>query len=45
VRSIDEAELRRALKTAADALATELRRSDPKLAERLQPMLLELTAP
>jgi hypothetical protein len=44
VRSLDGAELRRALAEAAMALASEIDRADPTLAARLQPMLLELTA-
>jgi hypothetical protein len=43
VRSLDEAELRRALAAAADAFANELDRVDGSLARRLRPMLLELT--
>lgn len=43
VRSLDEAELRRALKAATASLATELAHSAPALAARLQPMLTELT--
>ncbi|GIH17259.1 nucleotidyltransferase domain-containing protein [Rugosimonospora africana] len=42
VRSLDEKELRRALGAALAALATEMRSSDPALAERLAPMLTEL---
>jgi hypothetical protein len=41
VRSLDEAELRRALAAAVDALAAELERSDPRLAARLRPTLEE----
>jgi hypothetical protein len=43
VRSLDEDELRRALAAAAVALATELERTDPALAARLQPTLEALT--
>lgn len=42
VRSLDEAELRRALAVAATAYAGELDHADPPLAERLRPMLAEL---
>ncbi len=45
VRSVGEAELHRALAAAADALAAELERTDPKLASRLRPMLLEVARP
>src|SRR5436190_24000503 len=45
VRSLDEAELLRALGAAVDALVTELDVTDPELSARLRPMLLELTAP
>jgi hypothetical protein len=45
VRSLDHAELRRALAAAAAALAAELDRTDPALAGRLRPMLTDLTAP
>ena len=44
VRSLDEAELRRALKAAVTALEAELRRTDPDLAARLRPMLTDLAA-
>lgn len=44
VRSLDEAELRRALASATAAYAAELEHSDPALAERLWPMLAELVA-
>jgi hypothetical protein len=44
VRSIDEAELRRALKAAVTALDAELARFDPDLAARLRPMLSDLAA-
>ncbi|MGC9670576.1 hypothetical protein ACNTMW_29030 [Planosporangium sp. 12N6] len=44
VRSLDEAELRRALAAAATVLATELAYTDPALATRLRPMLAELGA-
>jgi hypothetical protein len=43
VHSLDEAELRRALRAVGEALASELQQSDPELADRLQPMLAELT--
>ena len=42
VRSLDEAELRRALGVAAAALTAELQRTDEALAERLRPALEEL---
>ncbi|MHB8469585.1 MAG: hypothetical protein ACYDCH_07520 [Gaiellaceae bacterium] len=42
VRSLDEAELRRALRAAAAALTAELERSDPPLAARLEATLREL---
>jgi hypothetical protein len=42
VRSVDDAELTRALGTAGRALAAELARADPDLAARLGPMLAEL---
>lgn len=45
VRSLDEAELRRAFAAAAAALADELERTDAKLCARLRPMLLDLAAP
>lgn len=45
VRSLDEAELRRALKAAVTALEAELRRTDPDLAARLRRMLTDLAAP
>jgi predicted nucleotidyltransferase len=44
VRSADETELRRALSAAVGALAAELARSDPALADRLRPALTELAA-
>jgi len=44
VRSLGEAELRRALAAAAEALVAELERSDPELAGRLRPTLAELAA-
>lgn len=44
VRSTDETEPRRALPAAATVLTTELTRTDPTLAERLQPILTELAA-
>jgi hypothetical protein len=43
VRSIDEAELRRALGAAGAALTEELKRTEPALALRLQPTLEVLT--
>jgi hypothetical protein len=42
VRSLDEAELRRALAAASAALTVELERTDEALAERLRPVLEEL---
>jgi Nucleotidyltransferase domain len=42
VSSLDEAELRRALASAAAALTAELERTDPELAQRLRPTLEEL---
>jgi hypothetical protein len=42
VRSLDEAELRRALGVAAAALTAELERTDEALGERLRPALEEL---
>jgi hypothetical protein len=42
VRSLDEAELQRALNAATTALSTELTRTDPALATRLRPILTEL---
>ena len=44
VRSLDEVELRRALASVATFLANELARTDHALAERLGPMLLDLTS-
>jgi hypothetical protein len=44
VRSLDAAELRRALAAAIDALADELQRGDPRLADRLRPTLQRLAA-
>ena len=44
VRSLDEAELRRALAAAAAALAAELEREDAALAARLHPTLEELAS-
>jgi len=44
VRSLDEAELRRALAAGAAAYAAELEHVDPALAGRLKPMLAELLA-
>ncbi|MDP9405295.1 MAG: hypothetical protein M3O86_01655 [Actinomycetota bacterium] len=43
VRSLDEAELRRALDAAVTALAAELERTDPVLATGLAPVLAELS--
>jgi predicted nucleotidyltransferase len=45
VRSLDEAELRRALAVAGAALAAEVERSAPALDARLAPMLRALTTP
>lgn len=45
VRSLDETELRRALKAVIALLVRELERTDPALTARLQPMLTELTQP
>jgi hypothetical protein len=45
VRSLDEAELRRALAAATAGFAAELEHADPALAGRLGPMLEELVAP
>jgi predicted nucleotidyltransferase len=45
VRSLDEAELWRALKAATTALQAELARADPGLAARLRRMLTDLAAP
>jgi Nucleotidyltransferase domain len=42
VQSLDVGELRRALVAAAEVLVTELERSDPELAGRLQPTLAEI---
>jgi hypothetical protein len=42
VRSVEEAELRRALAAATAAYGSELQQSDPALAARLGPMLDEL---
>lgn len=42
VRSLDEAEMRRALAAATGALAAELERTDPALAARLRPVLEEV---
>jgi hypothetical protein len=41
LRSLDEAELRRALAAAAGAFADELERTDAPVAAALKPMLLE----
>jgi hypothetical protein len=43
VSSLDESELRRALTAVAEALESELEQTDPALASRLRPSLLELT--
>lgn len=45
VRSLDEAELRRALAASTEGLIAELERSDSALAARLRPLLEELKAP
>lgn len=45
VRSLDEAELRRALNACVVSLTTELATTDPALAARLGPMLIALTKP
>ena len=45
VRSLEAAELWRALRAVSASLATELALSAPALAERLRPMLAELTGP
>lgn len=45
VRSLDEAELRRALDATVASLTTELATTDPALAARLHPMLIALTKP
>jgi predicted nucleotidyltransferase len=45
VRSLDEAELRRALAAAGSALTAELERTEPALSALLSPMLEELTVP
>lgn len=44
VRSLDDVELQRAFSAALTALEDELRRIDPVLAARLQPMLAELSS-
>ncbi|MEV1072545.1 nucleotidyltransferase domain-containing protein [Micromonospora parva] len=44
VRSLDEAELRRALSAVVAVLGTELTRTDAALADRLRPILSELAA-
>lgn len=44
VRSLDAAELRRAISAAGAALAAELDRTDPALGARLRPMLAELSS-
>jgi len=43
VRSLDEAEMRRALAAAANALTAELELTEPALADRLRPTLAELS--
>lgn len=45
VRSLNEAELRRALEAATTSLATELAHTAPALAAQLRPMLTELANP
>lgn len=45
VRSLDEAELWRALEAALTSLGGELNRTDPALAARLQPLLADITRP
>lgn len=45
VRSLGEAELRRALAAAIDVVTSELRHCDALLVTRLQPMLAELAGP
>jgi len=45
VRSLDEAELRRALGAGAKVLTDELERAEPALALRLQPTLVEVATP
>jgi hypothetical protein len=45
VRSLEPAELRRALAAAAGAVLAELRRTDPVLADRLGPTIEELALP
>jgi hypothetical protein len=42
VGALDRTELRRALAAATHALAAELVRTDPALADRLRPVLMEL---
>ena len=42
VGSLEEKELRRALRTAASALLAEFERSDRSFAERLRPVLVEV---
>ena len=42
VRSLHEAELRRAFRAAIEALSTELEATDAALAGRLRPMFVEL---
>ncbi|HEY6104115.1 MAG TPA: hypothetical protein VI007_12915 [bacterium] len=44
VRSMEEAELRRALEEVTSALTAELERTDPALAARLRPVLSEITS-
>jgi hypothetical protein len=41
VRSVDAAELRRALAVAVQCLLVEIRHADPGLAARLEPVLTE----
>lgn len=45
VRSLDDAELRRALAAATTSFITELEAQDPSLCERLTPLLQEFGAP
>jgi len=45
VRSLEPAELRRALKAVIDCLAAEIERDDPALARRLEPALREVAGP
>ena len=45
VRSLEPAELRRALKAVIDCLAAEIERDEPALARRLEPALREVAGP